>query len=46
MENFDKRKFLKFAAAGTTASIFGIPMEVAAQAAKGIPKVQRKNHGT
>jgi peptide/nickel transport system substrate-binding protein len=35
MENFDKRKFLKFAAAGTTASIFGIPMEVAAQAAKG-----------
>ena len=35
MENFDKRKFLKFAAAGTTASIFGIPMHVAAQAAKG-----------
>ena len=35
MENFDKRKFLKFAAAGTTASIFGIPMHVAAQAARG-----------
>ena len=35
MENFDKRKFLKFAAVGTTASIFGIPMHVAAQAAKG-----------